>query len=137
MTNSSSALIKAMLIASASSMITYKTMKLWKNNKDVFLGSLLSLIMNHMGDDELDHLDLFQGPSFGQTSIEETRIIMAVDPSGTNFWSRFDEGEWDILQAIIKESDSSPEEVIADVMEARLKEGKVSFGNPFGIDEDD
>ena len=142
MTNSSSALIKAMLIASASSMITYKTMKLWKNNKDVFLGSLLSLIMNHMGEGESDPLDLFQGPlfgqkGFGQMEIEETRIIMAVDPSGTSFWSRFDEGEWDILQAIIKESDSSPEEVIADVMEARLQEGKVSFGNPFGVDEDD
>ena len=74
MTNSSSALIKAMLIASASSMITYKTMRLWKNNKDAFLGSLLSLIMNHMGDDELDPLDLFQGPLFGQKGFGQTEI---------------------------------------------------------------
>lgn len=61
---------------------------------------------------------------------------MAVDPSGKNFWSKFDEGEWEILQAYIKESSSSPEDVIAEIMEDRLKEGKVSFGNPFFNEED-
>lgn len=60
---------------------------------------------------------------------------MAVDPSGKNFWSKFDEGEWEILQAYIKESDASPEDVIAEIMEDRLKEGKVTFGSPFSSDE--
>lgn len=136
MMKSSSALIKTMLIASVSSMITYKTMKLWREHKDLFLGSILSLIMNHIEEDESIPSDQFLGPWFGAPSIEETRIIMAVDPSGKNFWSKFDEGEWEILQAYIKESSSSPEDVIAEIMEDRLKEGKVSFGNPFFNEED-
>lgn len=131
MTKSSSALIRTMLIASVSSMITYKTMKLWKEHKDLFLGSILSLIMNHMGDEEFTPLGPSQGQLFGAPNIEETRIIMAVDPSGKNFWSKFDEGEWEILQAYIKESDASPEDIIAEIMEDRLKEGKATFGSPF------
>lgn len=54
-----------------------------------------------------------------------------MDDSGQNFWSKFDEGEWQILQSYIKESSKSTEEVIKEIMEDRLKEGKVTFGYPF------
>lgn len=68
-------------------------------------------------------------------------MILAENDDGQSFWSKFDSGEWDILQAYIKESDRPAEEVIAEVMADRLSEGKVQFGNPFneifGIDEDD
>ena len=66
---------------------------------------------------------------------------MAEDSEGKHFWSKFDEGEWDILQAYIAESEAPAEEVIAEVMQDRLSEGKAEFGSPFGLefgpDEDD
>ena len=141
MTNLFLATIKTALIASVSSMITYKIMRLWNEKGDQFLLSLHSHLTNLIMEEESTLLDPSPEPFFGQPNIEETKVILAVDDEGKSFWSKFDNGEWEILQSYIKESDRPAEEIIAEVMEDRLEEGKVGFGNPIweslGIDTDD
>ena len=141
MTNLFLATIKTALIASVSSMITYKIMRLWNEKGDQFLLSLHSHLTNLIMEEESTLLDPSPEPFFGLPNIEETKVILAVDDEGKSFWSKFDNGEWEILQSYIKESDRPAEEIIAEVMEDRLEEGKVGFGNPIweslGIDTDD
>ena len=138
-----------LLTAIASSTTMYLYMKHWKGAAELLHGYLARIITSDTMEEEYDPLkafqELFSGPlpvpgpaKFPlDMDVSETRIIMAVDDDGDVYWSRFDEGEWEILMAYIMESDTPSEDIIAEVMTDRLEAGKVSFGNPLFDGEDD